>query len=92
MVSCFQTSSSASSLKTRRMIGECFDIFFWRSSESSSGDSPLVALSGNLLLSSPRHRTGVKAPARAADSTNARNSVARINGIPPNRGIFPYSS
>ena len=56
------------------MIGECFDIFFWRSSESSSGDSPLVALSGNLLLSSPRHRTGVKAPARAADSTNARNT------------------
>ena len=35
------------------------------------------------LPSSARHRTGIKAPAKAADITNARNSVARINGIPP---------
>src|ERR1700722_12636367 len=71
------------------MIGEFFGIFFWWSSESSAGGSSLVAFSGNGLVSSARHCNGVKAPARAADSTNARNSLARINAIPPNRGTFP---
>src|ERR1700722_20093763 len=71
------------------MIGEFFGIFFWWSSESSAGGSSLVAFSGNGLASSGRHCNGVKAPARAADSTNARNSLARINAILPNRGTFP---
>jgi hypothetical protein len=41
-------------------------------------------LAGNGLLSSPRHRSGVKAPAQiAADSTNVRIGVARNNGDTP---------
>ena len=49
MVSCFQTSSSASSLKMRTRIGECFGIFFCRNSESSSGGSSFVALVRQLI-------------------------------------------
>src|SRR5262249_52190651 len=83
VVSCFQTSSSASSLKMRTRIGECFGIFFCRSSESSSGGNSFVALGGNGLLSSPRHVTGVNAAAKAAVSTSARTTVARIIARPP---------
>src|SRR4029077_9713005 len=84
VVSCFQISSSASSLKTRTRIGECMGIFFCRSSESSSGGSFFVALAGNGLLNSPRHVTGVNAAAKAAVSTSARNTVARIIAFPFN--------
>ena len=47
MVSCFQTSSSDSSLKMRTTIGECFGMFFCWSSDSSCGDSSFVAFDGN---------------------------------------------
>src|SRR5258708_22760060 len=83
VVACFQTSSSASSLKRRTTMGEYFGIFFCRSSESSSGGSSFVALVGNRLLFSPRHVTGVNPAAKAAVSTNARSTVARIIAVPP---------
>ena len=97
MVSCFQTSSSASSLKTRTRIGELIGIFFCWSSASSSGGSFFVALAGNLgglfcflgrqlfaVLFRPRHVTGVNAAAKAAVSTSARSTVARIIAVPFN--------
>src|SRR4030095_2094922 len=67
----------------RTRIGECFGIFFCRSSESSSGGNSFVALVGNFLLSSPRHVTGANAAAKAAVSTSARSTVARIIAVPP---------
>ena len=67
----------------RTMIGEYFGIFFCRSSESSSGGSSFVALVGNRLLFSPRHVTGVNPAAKAAVSTSARSTVARIIAVPP---------
>ena len=42
-----------------------------------------AALAGNWLLSSPRHVTGVNAAAKAAVSTSARTTVARIIAMPP---------
>ena len=47
VVSCFQTSSSDSSLKMRTRIGERFGMFLCGSSESSCGGESLVALVGN---------------------------------------------
>src|SRR5712675_2473031 len=64
-------------------MGEYFGIFFCRSSESSSGGSSFVALVGNRLLFSPRHVTGVNPAAKAAVSTSARSTVARIIAVPP---------
>src|ERR1700748_3784660 len=64
-------------------MGEYFGIFFCRSSESSSGGSSFVALVGNRLLFSPRHVTGVNPAAKAAASTSARSTVARIIAVPP---------
>src|SRR6476659_2257371 len=64
-------------------MGEYFGIFFCRSSESSSGGSSFVALVGNLLVFSPRHVTGVNPAAKAAVSTSARSTVARIIAVPP---------
>src|SRR5262245_13239133 len=72
----------------RTRIGECFGIFFCRSSESSSRGNSFVALVGNGLLSSPRHVTGVNAAAKAAVSTSARTTVARIIAIPPDLEPF----
>src|SRR6266446_5087 len=65
-------------------MGEYFGIFFCRSSESSSGGSFFVALAGNRSLFSPRHVTGVNAAAKAAVSTSARSTVARIIAFPFN--------
>jgi hypothetical protein len=42
-----------------------------------------AALAGNWVLSSPRHVTGVNAAAKAAVSTSARTTVARIIAMPP---------
>src|SRR5215211_4503435 len=64
-------------------MGEYFGIFLCRSSESSSGGSSFVALVGNLLLFSPRHVTGANPAAKAAVSTSARSTVARIIAVPP---------
>src|SRR5262249_19303802 len=99
LMSCFQISSSASSLKMRTRIGEYFGIFFCRSSESSAGGNSFVALAGNSvvglpgnsvvplvgngLLSWPRHATGVSAAARAAGSTSARTTAVPIITMPP---------
>jgi hypothetical protein len=70
-------------LEKRTRMGEYFGIFFCRSSESSSGGSSFVALVGNRLLFSPRHVTGVNPAAKAAVSTSARSTVARIIAVPP---------
>src|SRR5262245_30448254 len=79
----------------RTTIGECFGIFFCRSSASSPGGNSFVALAGNGLLSSPKHVTGhvtgVNAAAKAAVSTSARTTVARIM-LDPRRGTRPISS
>jgi hypothetical protein len=40
-------------------------------------------LVGNRLLFSPRHVTGVNPAAKAAVSTSARSTVARIIAVPP---------
>src|SRR5262245_27335634 len=53
-------------------------MFFCRSSASNSGGSSFVALVGNRLLLSPRHVTGINAATKAAVSTSARSTVARI--------------
>ena len=73
-------------------------IFFSRSSASSSGGSFFVALAGNFggdlvgncLPSWPRHVTGVNAAAKAAVSTSARSTVARIIDFPFNLKGHPY--
>src|SRR5262245_44774915 len=72
----------------RTRIGECFGIFFCRSSESSSGGSFFVAWAGNRLLFAPRHVTGANAAAKATVSTSARNTVVRIIAVPRTWG--PY--
>src|SRR5438270_4728040 len=64
-------------------MGEYFGIFFCRSSESNSGGSSFVALVGNRLLFSPRHVTGINPATKAAVSTSARSTVARIIAAPP---------
>jgi len=70
-------------LENATRIGECFGIFFFRNSESSSGGTSVVALVGNSLLTSPRHVTGVNAATKAAISTSVRTTVTRIIAIPP---------
>jgi hypothetical protein len=47
VVSCFQTSSSDSSLKMRMRIGERFGMFLCEINESSCGGNSLFALVGN---------------------------------------------
>ncbi len=70
-------------LENATRIRECFGMFFCWSSDSSCGDSSFVAFAGN--WSSARHRTEIKVLAKAADSTSARTSAARINAVPPSR-------
>jgi hypothetical protein len=47
-------------------------------------------LAGNRSLFSPKHVTGVNAAAKAAVSTSARSTVARIIAVPFNFKGHPY--
>ena len=76
-------------LENATRIGECFGIFFFRNSDSSSGGTSFVALVANSLLTSPRHVTGVNAAAKATVSTSARTTVARIIAVPPMWNLLP---